>query len=115
MSLFPEDDAPKRKTRHEIGQDLSDLSLTEIDDRVALLRAEIERLEQMRETVAVEMRRGDPRIAIGYISTRDNRVSFFVRDLHERTGREVGRSPVRQVWRRGSALKVTSWGRGRRT
>ena len=50
MSLFPEDDAPKRKTRHEIGQDLSDLSLTEIDDRVALLRAEIERLEQMRES-----------------------------------------------------------------
>lgn len=50
MSLFPEDDAPKRKTRHEIGQDLTDLSLTEIDDRVALLRSEIERLEQMRES-----------------------------------------------------------------
>ena len=50
MSLFPEDDAPKRKIRHEIGQDLSDLSLTEIDDRVALLRSEIERLEQMRES-----------------------------------------------------------------
>ena len=50
MSLFPEDDAPKQKTRHEIGQDLTDLSLTEIDDRVALLKAEIERLEQMRDT-----------------------------------------------------------------
>jgi uncharacterized small protein (DUF1192 family) len=50
MSLFPEDDAVRRKVRHEIGQDLSDLSLIEIDDRLALLRAEIERLERMRET-----------------------------------------------------------------
>lgn len=40
-----------------------------------------QRLEQMRETVATEMRRGDPRIAIGDISTRDNRVSFLVRDV----------------------------------
>lgn len=40
-----------------------------------------QRLDQMRETVATEMRRGDPRIAIGDISTRDGRVSFFVRDV----------------------------------
>jgi preprotein translocase subunit SecD len=39
------------------------------------------RLEQMRETVATEMRRGDPRIAIGDISTRGNRLTFMVRDV----------------------------------
>ena len=31
MSIFPEDDRPKPKSVHEIGQDLSMLSLAEID------------------------------------------------------------------------------------
>ncbi len=44
MSIFPEDDRPKLKSVHEIGQDLSMLSLGEIDERVAALQAEIERL-----------------------------------------------------------------------
>jgi uncharacterized small protein (DUF1192 family) len=44
MSIFPEDDRPKPKSVHEIGQDLSMLSLGEIDERVAALQAEIERL-----------------------------------------------------------------------
>jgi uncharacterized small protein (DUF1192 family) len=48
MSLFPEDDRPKSKSAHEIGQDLSMLSLEEIDQRIALLKAEIERLAQAR-------------------------------------------------------------------
>ncbi|GAA0733292.1 protein translocase subunit SecD [Sphingomonas japonica] len=38
------------------------------------------RLEAMRETVASEMRRATPRIAIGDISTRGGRLSFLVRD-----------------------------------
>lgn len=38
------------------------------------------RLESMREQVALEMRRQDPRIAIGDISTRGGRLSFMVRD-----------------------------------
>jgi len=48
MSLFPDDDRPKPKSVHEIGQDLSMLSLNEIDDRIAALRAEIERLIEAR-------------------------------------------------------------------
>jgi uncharacterized small protein (DUF1192 family) len=35
----------RRPTVHEIGQKLDDLSVTELDDRIVLLRTEIERLE----------------------------------------------------------------------
>lgn len=48
MSIFPEDDRPKPKNLHEIGQDLSMLSLAEIDERIAMLKAEIERLAEAR-------------------------------------------------------------------
>jgi uncharacterized small protein (DUF1192 family) len=44
MSLF-EDDKPKKKTGHEIGSDLSMLSVDELKARIDLLKAEIERLE----------------------------------------------------------------------
>ena len=44
MALF--DDEPLKKPKpHEIGQDLSLLSVAELNERIALLRAEIERLE----------------------------------------------------------------------
>lgn len=44
MALF--DDEPRRKARpHEIGQELALLSVDELGERIALLRAEIERLE----------------------------------------------------------------------
>jgi preprotein translocase subunit SecD len=38
------------------------------------------RIESMREQIATEMRRGNPRIEIGDISGRDGRLSFMVRD-----------------------------------
>ena len=41
-----DDDRPRKKTSHEIGQDLSLLSVAELGERVALLQAEIARLEQ---------------------------------------------------------------------
>ncbi|HZG27619.1 Uncharacterized small protein, DUF1192 family [Ensifer adhaerens] len=44
MSMF-EDDRPVRKTVHDIGQDLSLLAVDELKARIALLKAEIERLE----------------------------------------------------------------------
>ena len=44
MSLF-DDDRPAKKTAHEIGSDLSLLSVDELSARIDLLRAEIERLE----------------------------------------------------------------------
>ena len=40
-----DDDRPKKKISHEIGQDLSLLSVKELDERIALLRGEIARLE----------------------------------------------------------------------
>jgi uncharacterized small protein (DUF1192 family) len=37
---------PKARTPHEIGQTLDDLSATELAERIALLRSEIDRLER---------------------------------------------------------------------
>ncbi len=47
MSLF-DDDQPKKKIAHEIGSDLSQLSVDELTGRIALLTAEIARLEAER-------------------------------------------------------------------
>ena len=41
-----DDDRPRKKISHEIGQDLSLLSVEELSERIALLTAEIERLQQ---------------------------------------------------------------------
>ena len=40
-----DDDKPRRKISHDIGQDLSLLSVEELNERIALLTAEIERLQ----------------------------------------------------------------------
>ncbi|KZD22416.1 MULTISPECIES: DUF1192 domain-containing protein [Nitrobacteraceae] len=40
-----DDDKPKKKVSHEIGQDLSLLSVEELADRIALLNGEITRLQ----------------------------------------------------------------------
>jgi uncharacterized small protein (DUF1192 family) len=40
-----EDDRPKKKIVHEIGQDLALLSVKELQERIALLKEEITRLE----------------------------------------------------------------------
>ena len=40
-----EDELPKKKLAHEIGQDLTLLSVKELDERIALLKEEIARLE----------------------------------------------------------------------
>ena len=45
MPAFDEDDRPKKKVSHEIGQDLALMSVNELDERMALLRDEIARLE----------------------------------------------------------------------
>ena len=45
MPLFDEEDRPRPKVVHEIGQELALLSVKEIDERVALLKEEIGRLE----------------------------------------------------------------------
>jgi uncharacterized small protein (DUF1192 family) len=45
MPAMDDDDRPKKKLAHEIGQDLTLLSVKELDARVALLKDEIARLE----------------------------------------------------------------------
>jgi uncharacterized small protein (DUF1192 family) len=40
-----DDDRPRKKISHEIGQDLSLLSVEDLTERIALLKSEIERLE----------------------------------------------------------------------
>jgi uncharacterized small protein (DUF1192 family) len=40
-----EEDRPKKKIQHEIGHDLSLLSVAELKERIELLREEIARLE----------------------------------------------------------------------
>lgn len=40
-----DDDKPRKKGTHELGQDLSLLSFEDIEDRIAALAAEIERLK----------------------------------------------------------------------
>lgn len=45
MPAIDEDDKPKKKLAHEIGQDLTLLSAAELADRIALLQSEIARLD----------------------------------------------------------------------
>ena len=45
MPAIDDDDRPKKKIAHEIGQDLALLSIEELRDRIQLLKDEITRLE----------------------------------------------------------------------
>ena len=68
MAAMDEDDRPKKKITHEIGQELALISVKELEERIALLRQEIERLEadirkkqtskNSRRPVFQEMKRG---------------------------------------------------------
>jgi uncharacterized small protein (DUF1192 family) len=45
MPIMDEEERPKKKLVHEIGQDLTLLSVEELRERIALLKEEIARLE----------------------------------------------------------------------
>jgi uncharacterized small protein (DUF1192 family) len=45
MAAIEDDDRPKKKLTHDIGQDLTLLSVAELKERIALLNDEIARLE----------------------------------------------------------------------
>jgi uncharacterized small protein (DUF1192 family) len=45
MPAIDEEDKPKKKIAHEIGQDLALLSVAELADRIGFLKDEIARLE----------------------------------------------------------------------
>lgn len=42
---FMDDDRPKKPSTHEVGSDLSSLSVEELEHRIELLKAEITRLD----------------------------------------------------------------------
>jgi uncharacterized small protein (DUF1192 family) len=44
MAAIDEDDRPKKKVAHDIGQDLALLSVEELNDRISLLNDEVARL-----------------------------------------------------------------------
>jgi len=46
MAAIDDDDRPKKKIAHEIGQELALLSVEELGERIGLLKDEIARLEQ---------------------------------------------------------------------
>jgi len=46
MMAIEDDDRPRRKVSHEIGQDLSLLSVEELTERIMLLKSEIIRIEE---------------------------------------------------------------------
>lgn len=56
---FLDDDQPKKPKAHEIGSDLSMLSVDELDARIQLLRQEIVRLESEIQTKAAGKRAAD--------------------------------------------------------
>jgi uncharacterized small protein (DUF1192 family) len=42
---LPDEELPKRKKAHEIGEDLASLSLDELQARIDMLQAEVHRIE----------------------------------------------------------------------
>jgi uncharacterized small protein (DUF1192 family) len=54
-----EEERPSRLVRHEIGQDLSTLSIDELGERIDLLNAEIARLESARGAKNSSMKAAD--------------------------------------------------------
>jgi uncharacterized small protein (DUF1192 family) len=45
MAVDEDDNKPRKKITHELGQDLSLLSVGDVEDRITALAAEIERLK----------------------------------------------------------------------
>lgn len=56
-----DEDAPKKKRKHELGEDLSAFSLDELAERIAVLREEIVRVE-----AAIAAKRESVRVAASF-------------------------------------------------
>jgi uncharacterized small protein (DUF1192 family) len=59
MPAIDDDERPKKKLSHEIGQDLTLLSVRELDERIALLREEIARVEANKAGKQASLRAAD--------------------------------------------------------
>ena len=58
MPAMDEDDRPKKKITHEIGQDLALLSIKELEERITLLKEETVRLQ-----AAISSKQGSRHVA----------------------------------------------------
>jgi uncharacterized small protein (DUF1192 family) len=47
--MFDENEPTRRKSAHLVGQDVSAMSIAELDETISALRAEIERLTETRQ------------------------------------------------------------------
>ena len=56
-----DDEAPKKKKAHELGEDLATLSLDELHERIGMLKSEIERIE-----VAIRAKRASADVAASF-------------------------------------------------
>ena len=61
MAARDEEDAPKKKLSHELGEDLSTLSLDELAERIDLLKQEIVRIEE-----AIAAKRASAEVAASF-------------------------------------------------
>lgn len=64
MAAIDEDDRPKKKITHDIGQELGLLSVEELRERIDLLKNEITRLE-----AAMESKQASRSAAEGFFKT----------------------------------------------
>jgi uncharacterized small protein (DUF1192 family) len=64
MAIEDDDNKPRKKITHDIGQDLSLLSVEELTERIALMAAEIERLQ-----AAAAKKRASKQAADGFFKT----------------------------------------------
>jgi uncharacterized small protein (DUF1192 family) len=56
---FMDDDRPKKPTSHEVGSELSSLSVEDLQQRIELLQNEILRLEEEKQRKAAVLRAAD--------------------------------------------------------
>ena len=94
MPAMDEDDRPKKKIIHEIGQDLALLSIGELAERIALLKEEIDRLQ-----AAIARKQGSRTVATRRSSaraeTRTGRPGTRSTSSESRPQRERPRRPRR--------------------
>jgi uncharacterized small protein (DUF1192 family) len=62
--MFDDQDRPKKKTVHSLGEDLAALSIDELGERIGLLQSEIGRLEE-----AVKAKKQSLGIAASFFKT----------------------------------------------
>ena len=57
--MFAEDETPKKKLIFEIGQNLEELSVEELEETIVLLETEITRLKAARDTKSAHLSAAD--------------------------------------------------------